>query len=70
MVAGGTTATAAEPSLTRKAVLGVLVIGGAGVVGEILKGLGPLSWLGGLISFLAWTAMLVAATFGGGALLA
>lgn len=62
----GTTAAVA-PSLTRAAIIGVLVLGGAKLIGEAMKGLWFIGWLGGLIAFLAWAAIAVAATFGGGA---
>jgi hypothetical protein len=59
-------------SLSRKAVLGVVVLAGSGLVGEFLKGLyfaPPLQGLGSFISVLAKIATFVAATFGAGALL-
>jgi hypothetical protein len=59
-------------SLSRKAVLGVVVLAGTGLVGEFLKGLffaPPLQGLGSFISAIAKLATFVAATLGAGALL-
>lgn len=63
----GAAAPAAPPSLTRMAVVGVLVLGGLRVIGSLMRGLWFIGWLGGLIAALAWAAIAVAATFGGGA---
>ena len=63
---GGVAVARPAPTLTRKALVGALVLGGADVVGEILQA-GPLHGLGTLISVLAFIAGVVALTFGAGA---
>ncbi len=63
---GAGVVTRPTPSLTRRAVVGALVLGGADVVGEILQ-IGPLHGIGVLISVLASIAGGVALTFGAGA---
>ncbi len=63
---GAGVVTRPTPSLTRRAVVGALVLGGADVVGEILQ-IGPLHGIGVLISVLAFIAGGVALTFGAGA---
>jgi len=59
--------TPVPPSLARKAVLGVLIVSGAGAVGEIFQSLGPLHGLGVFISVVSTVAGGLAATFGAGA---
>jgi hypothetical protein len=59
-------------SLSRKAVLGVLVLAGSSLVGEFLRALffaPPLQGLGTFLSVISKIATIVAATFGAGALL-
>jgi hypothetical protein len=59
-------------ALSRKAVLGVLVLGGTGFVGELLQTLffvPPLQGLGIFLAVVSVVANAVAATFGAGALL-
>ena len=59
-------------SLSRKAVIGVLVFGLAGLAGDVLHAMffvPPLQGLGAFISVLAKIGAIVAATFGAGALL-
>jgi hypothetical protein len=60
------------PSLVRSAMIGVLALSGACVVGDLLHAatdLGPIHALGTLIIVLAWVASFLAATCGSGALL-
>jgi hypothetical protein len=59
-------------SLSRKAVLGVLVLGGSGLLGEFLRALffaPPLQGLGTFIAVVSKIATIIACTFGAGALL-
>jgi len=66
----GAVGPAAEPSLTRKAVLGVLLVSGTGFAGEVLKALffvPPLHGLGTFIAVVSTIAGGLAATFGAGA---
>ena len=63
---GGFVVEKPAPTLTRKALVGALVLGGADVVGEIMQ-LGPLHGLGTFISVLAFITGVVALTFGAGA---
>ena len=66
---GNVTAVSAKPAptLTRKALVGMLVLSGAGVAGKILQALGPLHGIGVLISVLSFIAWGVAITLGAGA---
>ncbi len=63
---GGIVVEKPAPTLTRKALAGALVLGGADVVGEIMQ-LGPLHGLGTFISVVAFITGVVALTFGAGA---
>jgi len=56
-----------SPTLVRKAVTGALLLGGARLLGELLKALGPLHGLGVFLIVLTWVAFAVGVTFGGGA---
>lgn len=59
-------------SLSRKAVLGVLVLSGSSLVGEFLHAMffaPPLQGLGSFLSVISKIATIIAATFGAGALL-
>jgi hypothetical protein len=63
-------AAARESSLTQNAVLGVLLIGGAGFVGQIFKTIdfiGPLRALGSFLSVISIVLSGLAATIGAGA---
>ena len=62
--------SAPPPSLTKRAVVGILLLAGAGVLGRLFQLIGffgPLHALGTLIHVLASIAGLVALTFGSGA---
>src|SRR5439155_681171 len=62
--------SAPPPSLTKRAVVGILLLAGAGVLGRLFQLIGffgPLHALGALIHVLASIAGLVALTFGSGA---
>ncbi len=59
--------TAPSPSLTRLAATGVILIAGAGLVGELLKSMGPFHGLGTFLAVMSIIALAFAATFGAGA---
>lgn len=65
--AGVGAVVAPPPTLVRKAVTGALLLAGARLVGELLKGLGPLHGLGVFLLVITWVAFAVGVTFGGGA---
>jgi cytoskeletal protein CcmA (bactofilin family) len=67
MGAGGVAAVVAQPSLVRMAVTGALILGGARVVAEMLKAMGPLHGLGVFIMVISWVAFAIGSVFGAGA---
>jgi hypothetical protein len=69
-VPGSSAAAAAEPTLVRQALIGVLIVSGAGFAGEVLQSIffiPPLHGLGTLISVVSVVAAGLAVTFGAGA---